>query len=86
MKNCFQDIENFHNSELKDYEYVCEECNGAGFWQEKGICNKCYGKGKYDWIEKIIGVKNNNYMLGSIYYDTSCNKLKIFIRNQWLEI
>jgi len=54
-----------------DVELIkCNKCNGVGFVrheavdisngtlvQRNGICTKCYGKGKLDWIEYIIGVK-----------------------------
>jgi len=46
------------------FEIVCNECEGTGFenkrkWNRKA-CPKCFGIGKVDWIENIIGKKRRN--------------------------
>ena len=37
-------------------ETHCEDCGGTGFTWD-GMCWKCQGNGKFDWIEKIIKKK-----------------------------
>jgi hypothetical protein len=58
------------NRKLKDYEEVCEECNGLGLVKYKDDefnpmsssyrCPKCSGMGRLDFIEKIVGKKLKN--------------------------
>ena len=42
--------------DIQEWEVLCQKCKGESFltgnWWE---CNKCYGHGKLDWIEKIVG-------------------------------
>jgi len=49
-------------------EFICKKCEGTGrgvklsthYGMRKGtyaICPDCYGKGKLDWIENILGKK-----------------------------
>ena len=52
---------------LKDYEEVCDKCNGLGLTKYRSDefnpmsssyrCPKCSGFGKLDFIEKIVGKK-----------------------------
>lgn len=42
--------------ELNEGEELCPVCEGEGFFTV-GWCTKCQGKGKLDWVEKIVGVK-----------------------------
>ena len=44
---------------LDEGEDFCPKCEGMGAKTEIGFypCHKCLGKGKLDWIEKIMGVK-----------------------------
>lgn len=52
---------------LKDYEEVCDQCNGLGLTKYRDNefnpmsssyrCPKCSGFGKLDFIEKIVGKK-----------------------------
>lgn len=50
---------------LKDGEKLCPKCKGKGRTRvfyfhdhcDSLMCNKCYGKGKLDWVEQIVGVK-----------------------------
>ena len=57
---------------LKDGETICPVCNGNGEYttvdvNENGIisqyntCKKCLGHGKLDWVEVIVG-KRNQYI------------------------
>lgn len=51
--------------DLQEGEEICEECNGEGTYNmfndrpaqfsTKRLCPKCYGDGKFDWIEKVMG-------------------------------
>jgi len=47
---------------MKTHE-VCQNCKGLGFLNKDELieipdmCPDCFGKGKLDWIEKIIGAK-----------------------------
>jgi len=52
--------------DLKEGEIVCDKCSGTGRTEVKrnsinfyasGMCPKCLGKGKLDWIENITGIK-----------------------------
>ena len=44
---------------LEKGEIICSTCKGSGTHtiNEKFTCQRCYGKGKVDWIENIIGKK-----------------------------
>lgn len=50
---------------------LCTVCEGLGYLNKDeqteipDICPKCYGKGKLDWIEQIIGAK---HPLGTILH------------------
>lgn len=57
---------------LEKGEMICPECNGSGiseYVQEinienyqtitgKTFCEKCFGTGKLDWIENLVGKEN----------------------------
>jgi DnaJ-class molecular chaperone len=51
--------------EFKPGEVICNECNGTGLKTDRTTyyqkCSKCYGTGKLDWIENIVG-KQNKYV------------------------
>jgi hypothetical protein len=48
---------------LEDHEVLCPRCNGTGKGETHTAgdfvitpeCRKCYGEGKLDWIERIVG-------------------------------
>lgn len=49
---------------LKEGEYFCKTCDGAGVVIRsnstnkkvgKLTCHKCLGEGKLDWVEKAVG-------------------------------
>jgi len=51
---------------LEKGEVICDKCNGYGyttfneqrgknFYPMKSECTKCFGEGKLDWIEIIVG-------------------------------
>lgn len=44
------------NITLEEGEELCDICNGVGRFPV-GRCWKCQGKGKLDWVEKVVGVK-----------------------------
>jgi len=53
-------MSNHHlNEELG--EIICPKCKGRGSKStgkySATICNKCWGKGKLDWVEQCMGVK-----------------------------
>lgn len=58
-------------------EIVCDKCNGWGNLYSKGDerhiirCNKCWGVGKLDWIEKAVGKKEVVFgTTGSSFFGT----------------
>lgn len=56
-------------TDLKEGEIVCNKCGGTGRAAVKLdkptinvtliCCPKCFGRGKVDWIENIIGTKRH---------------------------
>ncbi|MGD2072670.1 MAG: hypothetical protein PVG65_04185 [Candidatus Thorarchaeota archaeon] len=56
-------------------EVICDKCNGWGslFTDDNNHsiqCNKCWGEGKLDWIEKATG-KKLRAVSGSSFCSTS---------------
>ncbi len=59
-------------TELKDGEQFCKVCHGEGMVKaRKGVefknrellvCHACYGTGKLDWVEKVVGKKSNLFI------------------------
>ena len=54
--------------QIDNQNFICIECKGYGLktiltpctkTKVKIFCPNCNGKGYLDWIEQIIGVKNN---------------------------
>lgn len=50
------------NIRLGPGEYFCPKCKGKGKIKLKNQktslqCSKCYGYGKLDWVEKVMGKK-----------------------------
>ncbi len=55
---------------IKESEVVCTECNGKGYMQFKKhkkskfftqvYCEECEGSGKLDWIENIVGKRQES--------------------------
>lgn len=41
--------------ELEDGEVICPKCKGHSPDYYSRYCNRCFGVGKLDWIEMIIG-------------------------------
>jgi hypothetical protein len=41
--------------ELKPGEVICDECLGTGESIAHHSCPKCWGNGKLDWIENVVG-------------------------------
>ena len=65
-------------SDLQIGEVICSQCNGkrriktdkpswwvVRFKAVESLCPKCWGDGKMDWIENVIGKKRP-------YYHSSC--------------
>jgi RecJ-like exonuclease len=54
---------------VESHEFICPECKGKGKLEEWSVgkftvepeCGTCYGAGKLDWIEKIMGKKPDEY-------------------------
>ena len=45
---------------LNEGEVICDKCNGTGGQTHtfSGICYKCLGKGKLDWVTNAMGRQN----------------------------
>jgi len=43
---------------------VCSKCSGVGVVREGWFCSKCWGDGKLDWIENVVGRKGFNIKPG----------------------
>ena len=41
--------------ELEDGEVMCPECKGHSYKECFWYCSRCYGAGKLDWIDMIVG-------------------------------
>lgn len=60
---------------IKEYEYICDECDGLGLVKRKyeefefvtksSTCPKCLGDGKLDFIENITGKKAKTFTIES---------------------
>jgi hypothetical protein len=58
---------------VKEYEYICDECDGLGLVKRKyeefefvtksTTCPKCLGAGKLDFIENITGKKTKSFVI-----------------------
>jgi len=51
---------------LKEGEIKCPECDGTGIDKKQLFCFKCYGDGKLDWIETVVGKKDPYVVLPKI--------------------
>ena len=54
------EIENPHGIELSDGEVICPKCKGTSTRFGEGLdafssCDRCWGEGKLDWIDLIMG-------------------------------
>lgn len=47
--------------ELKESEIICDKCKGSGNSISHHLCSKCWGDGKMDWIENIVGKKQSKF-------------------------
>jgi hypothetical protein len=48
---------------FEDGYIICSKCNGKGRLFS-GICPKCWGKKKLDWIENVVGVQEPQFESG----------------------
>jgi len=49
-----------NDHKLEEGEVVCPRCKGKGWtamWgvEYKETCDKCFGIGKLDWVENVVG-------------------------------
>ena len=64
---------------LKPGEIKCDKCKGTGYdltipkqeyetgyYQKHYPCSKCWGKGKLDWIENVVGKRNPNPIMSGV--------------------
>jgi hypothetical protein len=54
------DVEEVYEKCLEGDYVVCSKCDGTGDSDSYpgNICHKCWGEGKLDWIENIMGKEN----------------------------
>lgn len=62
-------------SPVLESEIVCDTCGGTGLdvggrkWKRRA-CFKCFGSGKVDWIENVIGKKRKQYSTKAEGFDS----------------
>jgi len=39
---------------------ICDCCGGDGEIITRTVCSKCFGEGKLDWVENIVGKRNKS--------------------------
>ena len=77
--------------DLKPGEIRCDQCDGKGFivnkYFGKPVCNKCNGTGKLDWVEAVVGKKNNLHPYepekGFTYLNTRDDNVYTYDGNRW---
>ena len=57
--------------ELEDGEVICPECKGHTYNNIFRYCHKCFGDGKLDWIDMIVGKDNPQ---GSSSKSSTCSR------------
>jgi len=57
---------------LKDGEVICPECKGHSYNDYSRYCHRCFGAGKLDWIDMIVG-KEHPYGSSSKSSTRSCS-------------
>lgn len=63
---------------LKEGEVICSKCDGSGYARDDSnfvgynFCSKCFGEGKLDWIDNILGktVGSTTISMASTYVST----------------
>lgn len=83
------DRQNKRYEKLEEYEEECKECKGSGKSKPTvwfNICEKCGGKGKIDWIDKVKGFKKCKYCLGSGCESITTETAEINIRGMLQKI
>jgi DnaJ-class molecular chaperone len=79
---------------LKEGEYFCPDCEGAGTETKKKyavFCKRCLGQGKLDWIELIMGkspdeIDTSGYSSFSVMgVDSSNSSFATILGNKFVE-
>ncbi len=94
--------------DLKPGEELCDKCKGVGAILKdihtdspsQNLCLKCFGRGKLDWIENIVGKSisvrlpityhgdrpPSNPSLGWHFIDSNDNRMYVYnADNEWME-
>lgn len=51
-----QELEKLYEECLDGKYEICDRCDGIGFeYHAQYPCSKCWGAGKLDWIERVVG-------------------------------
>ena len=84
-------------------EVICDKCNGTGHqatWENipdyrvYTPCSKCHGDGKLDWLENIMGKREQGFddlsmrrpknpKEGSCYFDMIEDTVLVYHKNNW---
>ena len=74
--------------ELKEGEEACPVCKGKGYTCDKDdkydntrTCWKCWGHGKLDWIELVVGKRDGSF----VHYDFFKNVNLKLTKEGWIE-
>jgi len=98
--------------DLKLGEVVCDECKGTGYdleipkqknsnpyYMKHYNCPKCFGLGKLDWVENIVGKRKSNLNMSGVppsdakpqnintnnnYVDSNANDVYIYDGTVWV--
>ncbi|MCK5613091.1 hypothetical protein KAR91_65060 [Candidatus Pacearchaeota archaeon] len=63
MPRLSENQQQINEAELEPGYVICSECDGTGGFQKNRldpkyhyyVCTKCWGEGKLDWIENVMG-------------------------------
>ena len=64
-----EQLSELYEDSLEEDYVICNRCDGTGkinsaTWGFQQVCTKCWGEGKLDWIENVVG-KQQPYLSSS---------------------